>query len=129
LGADRNNVVARKILDSTRAVVEGASVTLANQTQGLSRRAATPSTGEFEFLALPPGTYVLTVEKAGFKKYEQTNLQLLVNVPNGVNVVLQVGASTTQIVVSGEAPVPLLATISRPCLPMERRAGVSSACT
>jgi hypothetical protein len=94
-----------KILDSTRAVVEGASVTLANQAQGLSRSATTPPTGEFEFLALPPGTYVLTVEKAGFKKYEQTNLQLLVNVPTSVNVVLQVGASTTQIEVSGEAPV------------------------
>ncbi len=94
-----------KILDSTRAVVEGARVTLANQTQGLSRTATTPSTGDFEFLALPPGTYVLTVEKAGFKKYDQTNLQLLVNVPTSVNVVLQVGASTTQIEVSGQAPV------------------------
>jgi hypothetical protein len=94
-----------KVLDGTRAVVEGASVTLANQAQGFSRRATTPSTGEFEFLALPPGTYVLTVEKAGFKKYEQTNLQLLVNVPTGANVVLQVGASTTQIEVSGQAPV------------------------
>ena len=61
--------------------------------------------GEFEFLALPPGTYVLTVERAGFKKYEQTNLQLLVNVPTSVNVVLQVGAPTTQIEVSGQAPV------------------------
>ncbi|MGC2325688.1 MAG: carboxypeptidase-like regulatory domain-containing protein, partial [Candidatus Sulfotelmatobacter sp.] len=94
-----------KVLDRTRAVVEGSSVTLANQTQGFSRAVTTPSTGEFEFLALPPGTYVLTVEKAGFKKYEQTNLQLLVNVPTSVNVVLQVGAPTTQIEVSGQAPV------------------------
>jgi len=94
-----------KVLDSTRAVVEGAGVTLANQAQGFSRRATTPTAGEFEFLALPPGTYVLTVEKAGFKKYEQTNLQLLVNVPTSVNVVLQVGAPTTQIEVSGQAPV------------------------
>jgi hypothetical protein len=94
-----------KVLDSTRAVVEGASVTLANQAQGLSRNATTASTGEFEFLALPPGTYVLTAEKAGFKKYQQTNLQLLVNLPTSVNVVLQVGASTTQIEVSGQAPV------------------------
>ena len=93
------------VLDSTRAAVEGASVTLANRTQGFSRRATTPSTGEFEFLALPPGTYVLTVEKAGFKKYEQTNLQLLVNVPTSVNVGLEVGAPTTQIEVSGQAPV------------------------
>ena len=94
-----------KVLDSSRAVVEGASVTLANQAQGFSRKATTPSTGEFEFLALPPGAYVLIVEKAGFKKYEQTNLQLLVNVPTSANVVLEVGASTTQIEVSGQAPV------------------------
>jgi hypothetical protein len=94
-----------KVLDSTRAVVEGASVTLANRTQGFSRSAATPSSGEFEFLALPPGTYVLTVERTGFNKYEQKNLQLLVNVPTSVNVVLQVGAITTKVEVSGEAPV------------------------
>jgi hypothetical protein len=92
-----------KVLDSTRAVVAGATVTLASQTQGFSRSATTPTTGEFEFLALPPGTYVLTVEKAGFKKYEQTNLQLLVNVPTSVNVLLEVGAVTTQIEVSGQA--------------------------
>jgi len=94
-----------KVLDSTRAAVEGASVTLANRTQGFSRNATTPSTGDFEFLALPPGTYVLIVEKTGFKRSEQTNLQLLVNVPNSVNVVLQVGAITTQVEVSGKAPV------------------------
>ena len=94
-----------KVVDSTRAVIAGAMVTISNQAQGFSRDAATPSTGEFEFLALPPGTYLLTVEKAGFKKYEQRNLQLLVNVPTSVNVVLQVGAVTTQVEVSGEAPV------------------------
>jgi hypothetical protein len=94
-----------KVLDSTRAVVAGATVTIANQAQGISRDITTPSTGEFEFLALPPGTYVLMVEKPGFKKYEQTNLQLLVNVPTSVNVLLEVGAITTQVEVSGEAPV------------------------
>ena len=52
-----------KVLDSTRAVVASATVTLDNKAQGFSRSAITPSTGEFEFLALPPGTYVLTVEK------------------------------------------------------------------
>ena len=93
-----------RVLDSTRAVVSDATVTLDNQAQGFSRSTTTQSAGEFEFLALPPGTYVLTVEKAGFKKYEQRNLQLLVNVPTSVNVFLQVGALTTQIEVSGEAP-------------------------
>ena len=94
-----------KVLDSSRALVAGAAVTLANQAQAISRSATTPPTGEFEFLALPPGTYVLTVERAGFKKYEQRNLQLLVNVPTSLDVLLQVGALTTEIEVSGEAPV------------------------
>jgi hypothetical protein len=94
-----------KVTDSSRAVVNDARVTIANQEQAISRETATSSTGDFEFLALPPGTYVLTVEKAGFNKYQQTNLQLLVNVPTSVTAVLQVGALTTEIQVSGEAPV------------------------
>lgn len=94
-----------KVVDTTHAVVAGATVTIANLAQGISRDVTTPSTGEFEFLALPPGTYVLTVERTGFKKYEQKNLQLLVNVPNTVNVLLQVGSVTTEVDVSGEAPV------------------------
>jgi hypothetical protein len=94
-----------KVIDSTHAVVAGARVTIANQAQGLSRDVTTPSTGEFEFPALPPGTYVLTVEKAGFKRYDQRDLQLLVNQPTSVNVQLQVGGITTEIEVSGEAPV------------------------
>src|SRR5215469_3500956 len=94
-----------KVLDSSRAVVVDATVTLSNHTQAFSRSTTTPLTGEFEFLALPPGTYVLTVQQSGFKKYEQRALQLLVNVPTSVNVVLQVGTITTQVEVSGEAPV------------------------
>jgi Carboxypeptidase regulatory-like domain len=94
-----------KVLDSSRAVVAGATVTVANQAQAISRDATTSSTGEFEFLALPPGTYLLTAEKAGFKKYEQRNLQLLVNLPTSVNVLLEVGSVTTEVEVSGEAPV------------------------
>ena len=93
-----------KVVDSTRALVAGARVTIANQAQGISRNATTESTGEFEFLALPPGTYVLSVEKAGFGKYEQRNLELLVSVPTSVNVQLQVGGITTEVEVVGEAP-------------------------
>lgn len=88
------------VLDNSRAAVAGAKVTLVNAGQAFERDSTTPSTGEFEFLALPPGTYVLTVERDGFKKYEQSNLQLLVNVPTTVNVVLQVGSISVRVEVS-----------------------------
>lgn len=91
------------VLDKSRAAVSGTKVTLVNEAQGLEREATTTSAGEFEFLALPPGTYVLTAEKDGFNRYEQRNLQLLVNVPTTVNIVLQVGSVSTRVEVSAQS--------------------------
>lgn len=90
------------VTDKSRAVVAGAKVTLVSTAQNFSREAITPASGEFEFLALPPGTYALTIEKEGFAKFEKPDLQLLVNVPGTLNVVLQVGSMTTQVEVSAE---------------------------
>jgi hypothetical protein len=90
------------VTDKSRAVVVGAKVTLLNAAQNFSRDMLTSTTGEFEFLALPPGTYVLTVEKDGFNKFENPNLQLLVNVPATLNVTLQIGSMATQVEVSAE---------------------------
>ena len=91
------------VVDKSHGAVGGAKVTLVNSAQGLERGATTPANGEFEFLALPPGTYVLSVEKDGFNKYEQKNLQLLVNVPTSVNVTLQIGSLSTRVEVSAQA--------------------------
>jgi hypothetical protein len=93
------------VLDKSRAAIAGAKVSLVNAAQGLQRDAVTPSTGEFEFLALPPGNYSLTVEKEGFSKYAQTGLQLLVNNPATVTVTLQVGTVATQVEVIAQAAV------------------------
>ena len=90
------------VLDNSKSAVVGAKVTLANPAQGLEREATSSSTGEFEFLALPPGTYVLTIEKLGFGKYQQNDLQLLVNVPASITATLQVGVLSTQVEVSAQ---------------------------
>ena len=91
------------VADKTGAVIVGAKVTLSNAQQGLHREATTNSSGEYEFLALPPGNYVLVVEMTGFRKYEQKNLQLLVNLPTTSNAVLEVGTSTETVEVSAQA--------------------------
>ena len=91
------------VTDKTGAAIVGAEITISNQGLGLSRESKTGATGEYEFLALPPGTYVLTVEMANFRKYEQTNLQLLVNTPGTVNVRLEVGAASQTVEVSAQA--------------------------
>jgi hypothetical protein len=91
-----------EVLDKSHAAVVGAKVSIRNLAQGLERETTTSSSGEFEFLALPPGTYSLTVEKDGFSRYEQASLQLPVNVPTSVLVNLQVGSVNTQVEVSSQ---------------------------
>ena len=58
------------------------------------------TSGEFEFLALPPGTYRLVVERDGFKRYERLGLQLLVGVPTSISVDLQIGSMAEQVEVT-----------------------------
>jgi hypothetical protein len=91
------------VLDKSGAAVVGARITLVNTAQAVQRTASSNSSGEYEVLALPPGTYTLTVEKDGFNKYEQRNLQLLVNVAASITVKLQVGSVATQVDVSAES--------------------------
>jgi hypothetical protein len=90
------------VTDKTGAAIVGAKVSLANQGSGLQRETSSGPSGEFEFLALPPGTYALTVEKQGFRKFEAANLQLLVNSPTTESVALQVGSTTETVEVTSE---------------------------
>src|SRR5215467_10728297 len=91
------------VTDKTGAVITNAKVTLTNAGQALTRETTTSNTGEYEFLALPPGTYNLTVELAGFRKFENRNVQLLVNLPATINVALEVGVATQTVEVSAAA--------------------------
>src|SRR5215472_572938 len=90
------------VFDKTGAAIVGAKVTLSNPTQAFERELQTGSTGDYEFTALPPGAYFLTVEMAGFRKFEQRNIQLLVNSPATANVTLEVGGAAQTIEVSAQ---------------------------
>ena len=88
------------VTDKTGAAISGASVTLSNNGQQLNRATQTDNSGGYRFLALPPGSYTLTVEKPGFAKFEQTSLQLPVDVAVTSNVTLNVGTTIETMEVS-----------------------------
>jgi hypothetical protein len=90
------------VLDASGGAVPGASVKLADPELGVQRGTVSNETGQYEFLSLQPGTYALSVEVRGFRKYEQKNIQLLVNNPATLNVVLQVGMNTEIVEVSAQ---------------------------
>src|SRR6266851_1700617 len=91
------------VTDKSGAAIVGAQVTLSNVGQALQRQITTGQTGEYEFISLPPGKYALTVEMANFSKFEQRNIQLLVNTPATVNVTLEIGAASQTVEVTAQA--------------------------
>ncbi len=92
------------VVDPSGKAVVGASVVLANSESKTERAATTGEQGEYQFLLVPPGTYRLAVTASGFRRYEQTDLQLLVNTPATANVQLTIGGTSETVTVSSEAP-------------------------
>jgi hypothetical protein len=91
------------VIDKSGAAIVGAKVTISNPELSVERTTTSGATGQYEFLALAPGTYTLSIEKENFRKYQQTSLQLLVNSPASQDVTLQVGSSTQTVEVSTQA--------------------------
>src|SRR5579862_1598410 len=92
------------VTDPSGSAVSGAMVTLADSASKIERTTVTGQQGEYRFLALPPGTYSLSVTAKGFTHYLQTGLQLLVNTPATTNVQLKVGSTSESVTVTSEAP-------------------------
>jgi hypothetical protein len=99
------------ISDETGAVVSGARVTITEADRNVQRATATDSVGRYVFTALQPGPYTLTVEAAGFRRFQQSRFELVVQQQATLDVVLQIGDVATQIEVSSTAPL-LNTTIS-----------------
>lgn len=90
------------IIDRSGAAIVQAKVTLTDPAKALERQTTTSDSGVFEFPALPPGTYVLSVEMGGFRTYQRRNLQLLVDSPGTADVTLEIGAASQTVEVSAE---------------------------
>jgi hypothetical protein len=92
------------VVDPQHAAVAGAQVTAVVQEQRFNFTTKTDEAGRFVFAQVPPGTYTLTVESSGFKKYERRGIELN---PNGRlalgELVMQIGSVTEQIEVSEAA--------------------------
>ena len=91
------------VTDKSGAAMTGVKVTLIFESQAQARDTVTSDAGEYDFVGLPPGTYVLSVEMPGFKNYEQRNLQLQVNTPATKNIVMELGVSSETVEVSAQA--------------------------
>lgn len=89
------------VKDPSGAAVAGATVVVTSPERGITRQMATNSTGDYNESALPEGTYDIIVTATGFKKFEAKRVKLDVAQKARVDVALEVGAASTEVVVEG----------------------------
>ncbi len=91
------------VTDPSSAVIANAKVRLRDAASGSERSTQTDKEGLYAFVSVPVGTYVLTVEAAGFSSYKASDVSLQGGEKRNVNVSLQVGVTSQTVEVSGAA--------------------------
>jgi hypothetical protein len=104
--AQSTSTLNGRVSDPSGASVPSTKLTLTAASTGLQRTATSNSTGLYEFLDVPPGTYRLEATAPGFATFVAASLALVVNTPSTVNIPLQVTGVATSVTV--EATVPLI---------------------
>ena len=97
------------VSDSTGAVIPGATVTLTNSETNEKQVSTSDDNGIYNFNALPPGKFSLTVERDGFQKRAIDNVQITPEQANALNLKLDVGQASQTVTVNGSS-IPALDT-------------------
>jgi outer membrane receptor protein involved in Fe transport len=98
--------VSGTVRDSSGAVVPAASVVIFNDSKGIKRTMESTEAGVFTAPALEPAPgYGIIVRREGFRSWEVKNFEILVGQTVDFKVALEIGPTSTQVVVTGEAPL------------------------
>jgi hypothetical protein len=92
------------ITDPSGAVIPNVKVTETNAGTGISKQTSSASDGTYEFLQLTaPGDYKVSAQASGFKVYEATGIHLNLGQIYVLNIEMEVGTVTQQVVVEATA--------------------------
>jgi outer membrane receptor protein involved in Fe transport len=102
-----------RITDASHAGVPAANIQVRNVNTNESRTAQSQFDGEYTVSNLSPGTYEVTVDKTGFRRLHESNLELQVEQTARLDAQLQVGATTETVEVKADVPLLNTETSSR----------------
>lgn len=95
--------ISGTIHDSSGGVLPGVEVSVTKTDTGAVRTVFTNSDGRYVIAALPVGPYRLTAILQGFNKYVQEGIVLQVNTNPSIDVTMQVGQVSEQVLVTAAA--------------------------
>ncbi len=89
-----SGTIAGTVTDPSNASVADATATLTDTATNIPRTTTTNEAGRYVFANVPPGTYTLTINKAGFRAAKVTNQVVNVGSSLTLNVALEIGAAS-----------------------------------
>jgi hypothetical protein len=102
--AQTTGTILGNVTDSSGAVVPGAKVTAVSDQQGLTRSTTTNGTGSYTLVQIPLGTYTVTVEASGFKRFASTTVAVDADQNVRVDASLHPGQVTAEVTVTSAPP-------------------------
>jgi hypothetical protein len=100
-----NASIQGTVLDSSGAVIVGATVSVQNQGTAATTVVHSDTNGNFVAPVLPVGTYSVTVSAQGFKTYVRKDIALRSADRTRLEIALQPGDVSERVNVTGEAPI------------------------
>jgi hypothetical protein len=92
--------ISGTVHDGQGAVLTDVTVTLRDTLTGVTQAITTDQAGFYNFPTLPLGTYLVSFEKTGFAKFEESNVVIDVDSERRVDATLQVGSVQQEVTVS-----------------------------
>ena len=100
--SDRGTITGT-VTDPGGAVVPKAAVTAVQAETNAQYQTVTTATGDYTIPLLPSGTYRVTVEVAGFKKFIQSGIRAEVAQTARLNIRLEIGSASESVTVQADA--------------------------
>ncbi|MEO8436188.1 MAG: carboxypeptidase-like regulatory domain-containing protein, partial [Pyrinomonadaceae bacterium] len=105
LGQVTTGSLRGSVADPTGAMLPGATVSVVNNATGAERSAETGNSGTFDFQALQPGTYTVTVDTRGFRRAVVRDVIVSVGSAAQLNIPLEVGPPSETVTVAASQEV------------------------
>src|SRR6266849_10861373 len=97
--------IGGNVTDDSGAAIVGATVEATDVLNAVTRDTVTNGDGAYRFPSLIPGTYSVTIKKAGFATFTRGATRIDAGILYRVDARLPVGTATAKVEVTGEAPI------------------------
>ena len=105
LGQTATATLSGTVEDENGALIPNAALTAINTGTAMQRDTTTDDRGNYVFVLLPPGTYIVRVQAQGFATVENSNVILNVGDQKSLRIQLKAGNISEMVKVSADAPL------------------------